>query len=96
MLGCSFQVSHSAEPRQVFAERCDFTDDEEPGRAVFDGTRRDREYVERASLGLDLKVMAQTLYCILFKSWPFVRRRAAARATARSQAQLQPGDAASG
>ncbi len=31
--------------------------------------RLDREYVERASLGLDLLIIAQTLYCIVTKSF---------------------------
>ena len=31
--------------------------------------RRDREYVQRASFLLDLKLIAQTFYSIVFKSW---------------------------
>ena len=34
--------------------------------------RLDTEYVERASLALDVKIMGQTLYNILVKSWRFV------------------------
>ena len=37
--------------------------------------KRDREYVARASVWLDLKILAQTLYCILFKSWSFLKRK---------------------
>ena len=35
----------------------------------------DREYVAHASVWLDLKIIAQTVYCILVKSWPFLRGR---------------------
>ena len=37
--------------------------------------KRDREYIARASVWLDLKILAQTLYCILVKSWPFLRAK---------------------
>jgi lipopolysaccharide/colanic/teichoic acid biosynthesis glycosyltransferase len=35
---------------------------------------RDREYVERASVWLDLRIIAQTIACILLKSWSFLPR----------------------
>ena len=38
---------------------------------------RDAEYIERASLWLDVKIIAQTIYCILFKSWRYVFPRQA-------------------
>jgi lipopolysaccharide/colanic/teichoic acid biosynthesis glycosyltransferase len=34
--------------------------------------RRDSEYAERGSFWLDMKIIARTLYCILFKSWSFL------------------------
>lgn len=37
--------------------------------------RRDREYAERSSLWLDLKIIFQTAYAILFKSWAYVERQ---------------------
>jgi lipopolysaccharide/colanic/teichoic acid biosynthesis glycosyltransferase len=33
---------------------------------------RDREYVEMASLWVDLRIIAQTISCILLKSWSFL------------------------
>lgn len=38
--------------------------------------RLDLEYVAQASLWLDLKIIVQTIYCILVKSWPYARRGA--------------------
>ena len=35
---------------------------------------RDLEYVERASLWLDLKIITKTMYYILFKSWSFLQK----------------------
>jgi len=36
--------------------------------------RIDIEYIERASFWLEVKIIVQTLYCIIFKSWSFLRR----------------------
>ncbi len=36
--------------------------------------RRDTEYVRTASLGLDLKIILQTAWCIGFKSWGYLLR----------------------
>jgi lipopolysaccharide/colanic/teichoic acid biosynthesis glycosyltransferase len=36
----------------------------------------DLEYVDRQSLALDLKLLAQTAWCLLFKSWPLLAGRA--------------------
>lgn len=36
--------------------------------------RRDKEYARRASFLLDMKIIFQTAYCILFKSWAYVGR----------------------
>jgi lipopolysaccharide/colanic/teichoic acid biosynthesis glycosyltransferase len=34
--------------------------------------KRDLDYIERASFGLDLKIIAQTCYCVLVKSFSFL------------------------
>ena len=34
----------------------------------------DIEYIERASFWLEVKIIVQTLYCIMFKSWSCLRR----------------------
>jgi lipopolysaccharide/colanic/teichoic acid biosynthesis glycosyltransferase len=51
--------------------------------------RLDTEYVDRASLALDFKIMGQTLYNILVKSWRFVGH--SALAAPASQKSRDPG-----
>jgi lipopolysaccharide/colanic/teichoic acid biosynthesis glycosyltransferase len=42
--------------------------------------RDDLEYIDRMSLGLDLSLIAQTVWCILFKGWWVILKRKTRRA----------------
>ena len=73
-LTCLLQV-------RIFPDFCDHVpegvDPQEHYRTVILPARltEDMEYVDRMSLWLDLKIIIQTAWCILFKSWIVLLRR---------------------
>ena len=50
--------------------------------------REDLDYVDRMSFWLDLRIIGETLYCIMIKTWPILwRRHRARKAVARPEGQ---------